>query len=90
MDRRDPGRYKLGAMLLDREDPSRVLSRLPYPLLEPNARYENEGFKSGVVYNCGTALVGDLLHVYYGGADTVVCGAWIGLDELLERLLASV
>lgn len=89
MDRSDPDRYKLGAMLLDREDPTRVLARLPYPLLEPNARYENEGFKAGVVYNCGTALLGDRLMVYYGGADNVLCGASIRLDELVGRLLAS-
>jgi predicted GH43/DUF377 family glycosyl hydrolase len=87
MDRRDPDRYKLGALLLDREDPTRVLARLPYPLLEPNARYENDGFKAGVVYNCGTALLGDRLLVYYGGADSVVCGAEINLQDLLQGLL---
>lgn len=86
MDRRDPGRYKLGAMLLDLRDPSRILGRLPYPLLEPDARYENDGLKAGVVYACGAALIGDLLHVYYGGADTVVCAATISLERLLAQL----
>lgn len=88
MDRDDPGRYKLGALLLDRDDPARVLARLPYPLLEPNARYENSGFKAGVVYNCGAVMAGGRLMAYYGGADTVVCGASIGADELLGALLA--
>lgn len=86
MDKRDPNRYKLGAMLLDGDDPTTVIARLPYPLLEPNARYENEGFKPGVIYNCGAVVLGDRLLVYYGGADAVVCGAEISLESLLQRL----
>lgn len=89
MDRKDPDRYKLGVMLLDRDDPTRILARLPYPLLEPNARYENDGFKVGVVYNCGAVLSGDELLVYYGGADAVVCGASISLAQLLGQLQAA-
>lgn len=86
MDQRDPGRYKLGAMLLDLDDPTRILARLPYPLLEPDARYENEGFKRGVIYACGAALAGDRLQVFYGGADTVVCVASVPLSHLLAEL----
>lgn len=86
MDQRDPGRYKLGAMLLDLDDPTRILARLPYPLLEPDARYENEGFKQGVIYACGAALAGDRLQVFYGGADTVVCVASVPLSRLLAEL----
>lgn len=86
MDRNDPGRYKLGVMLLDLTDPRRVLGRLPYPLLQPAARYENDGCKAGVVYACGAALIGETLHVYYGGADTVVCAATVPLRRLLAQL----
>lgn len=86
MELRDPGRYKLGAMLLDLDDPSHILGRLDHPLLQPDAHYENDGFKSGVVYACGAALIGDRLHVYYGGADTVVCAATVPLQALLAQL----
>jgi predicted GH43/DUF377 family glycosyl hydrolase len=86
MDERDPGRYKLGAMLLDGDDPFRIIGRLPHPLLEPDARYENEGFKAGVVYACGAVVIDDRLHVYYGGADSVICGAAVSLDRLLDQL----
>lgn len=86
MDRRDPGRYKLGAMLLDRAEPSRVLARLPHPLLAPDAACENEGCKAGVVYACGAVLRQGWLHVYYGGADTVVCAARVRLEALLDQL----
>lgn len=86
MDRRDPNRYKLGVMLLDIRDPALVLARLPWPLLEPNASYENEGFKAGVIYNCGAVTRGDDLYVYYGGADAVVCGGRISRAALLDCL----
>lgn len=86
MDNRDPGRYKLGAMILDFKDPSRVLYRSEKPILEPDKRYENEGFKAGVVYTCGAVIVGNQLFIYYGGADTVVCVATAELDRFLDKL----
>lgn len=89
MDKRDPDRYKIGAMLLDLKEPTKIIYRSPNPLLEPDARYENDGFKSGVVYTCGAVIIKDLLYVYYGGADTVVCAAFIKLDRLLFDLKNS-
>lgn len=89
MDRRDPGRYKLGAMLLATDDPLRVVARLPYPLLEPDARYENEGHKRGVVYCCGAVVIEEMLVLYYGGADTVVCAARLPLAVLLQELRSA-
>jgi predicted GH43/DUF377 family glycosyl hydrolase len=85
---RDPGRYKIGAMLLDLEAPTRVLARSKEPILEPEVWYENEGWKSGVVYPCGAVVMGDRLLVYYGGADKVVCVASAKLGELLDYLSA--
>jgi predicted GH43/DUF377 family glycosyl hydrolase len=82
----DPGRYKIGAMLLDLKNPSRVLSRTSEPILEPRVWYENEGWKSGVIYPCGAAVIRDRLLVYYGGADKVTCVASVRLDKLLDRL----
>jgi len=86
MDSADPDRYKLGAMILDLKDPTKVLYRSSSPILEPDEHYENQGWKSGVVYSCGAVVKdGDLL-VYYGGADKVACVASIKLSELLEDL----
>jgi predicted GH43/DUF377 family glycosyl hydrolase len=87
VDERDAGRYKIGAMLLDLKNPSKVLSRTEKPILEPQAWYENEGWKSGVIYPCGAVVVKDRLLVYYGGADKVVCVASTKLDELLDQLI---
>ena len=86
MDRRDPNRYKLGALLLSLDDPTRVVARSREPILEPDEQYENEGHKAGVVYSCGAVLVGGDLHVFYGGADTVVCVASATLDRFLDAL----
>jgi len=86
MDNRDPNRYKLGAMLLDLEDPKKVLYRSSRPLVEPNEYYENHGFKGGVIYSCGAGVVGDQLFVYYGGADMVVCVATAHLERFLADL----
>jgi predicted GH43/DUF377 family glycosyl hydrolase len=82
-------RYKIGAMLLDLKDPTKVLARSRNPILEPEAWYENEGFKGGVVYPCGAAIINKRLFVYYGGADTVVCAASVKLNGFLEQLAAN-
>ncbi len=82
----DPSRYKIGAMLLDSNDPTKVLYRANKPIIEPNEPYENEGFKAGVVYPCGAVVVKDNLFVYYGGADTVVCAASQDLNTFLKQL----
>jgi beta-1,2-mannobiose phosphorylase / 1,2-beta-oligomannan phosphorylase len=86
MDIRDPDRYKLGAMILDANDPAKVLYRSRVPVLEPDMHYENNGFKSGVVYSCGAIVKDGELYVYYGGADVVVCVAMANLDMFLEEL----
>jgi predicted GH43/DUF377 family glycosyl hydrolase len=89
MDRNDPDRYKIGAMILDLQDPTKVLYRSSGPLLEPDAVYENQGHKSGVVYACGAVVINDNLFVYYGGADTVLCAAKRNLNKLLHGIKNS-
>jgi predicted GH43/DUF377 family glycosyl hydrolase len=82
----DPMRYKVGAMMLDIDNPAKVLYRTHGPIIEPNESYENEGFKSGVVYPCGAVIVNGKLHIYYGGADTVVCAATADLNTFLDEM----
>jgi predicted GH43/DUF377 family glycosyl hydrolase len=86
VDERDPGKYKIGAMLLDLKNPEKVLYRSNSPILEPNQWYENEGFKAGVAYPCGAVIVNARLMVYYGGADTFICVASTPLDTFLKKL----
>lgn len=81
----DPGRYKMGAMLMSLEDPAQVLCRTNQPLIAPDVSYENEG-KPGVVYPSGAAVKGDDLIIYYGGGDRVVCAARTPLKKFLKNL----
>ncbi len=88
IDKRETGKYKLGAMILDKDDPTKVLYRSPHPILYPEMWYENEG-KPGVVYASGAAVVGDELFVYYGGGDRVVCMAVTHLKDFLDYLVSG-
>lgn len=81
--------YKVGAMLLDLDDPTQVLHRSRQPILEPQQWYENDGFKAGVVYPCGAVVIGQTLFVYYGGSDSYVCVATANLDQFLHQLKTS-
>jgi predicted GH43/DUF377 family glycosyl hydrolase len=87
--RDDESRYKIGAMLLDLKDPTKVLARTRSPILEPIASYENQGLKAGIVYPCGAVAISERLFVYYGGADTVVCVASVKLGHFLDQLVAN-
>ncbi len=78
--------YRLGAALLALEDPSRVLARLPDPILEPRETWEVKGDVPNVVFACGNVVVDGTLYVFYGGADRVMAVATCPLEELLDRL----
>ncbi|MFC1655387.1 hypothetical protein ACFL3C_00795 [Patescibacteria group bacterium] len=82
----DFSKYKLGVMLLDLKDPTKVLYRAKEPILEPNETYENCGYKSGVIYASGTIVKDGNLLVYYGGADSYVCVAYAPLGKFLKAL----
>ncbi len=86
IDKADPGKYKIGAMILDINDPTKILYRSPQPILTPEAHYENDG-KPGVVYASGAVIIGNNLMVYYGGGDRHVCIAETPLHELLDWLV---
>ncbi len=81
-------RYTLGALLLDLDDPARVIGHLKEPLLVP-AAHEREGYVPNVVYSCGSMIHGDHLVLPYGFADVGASFATVKMDDLLDRLLAS-
>ena len=86
-EKHDSHRYKLAAMLLDLKDPTKILYNSETPILEPDEWYENEGYKSGVIYSCGAVVKDGKLFVYYGGADKVTCVATADLDKFLKELM---
>ncbi|HEX8964860.1 MAG TPA: hypothetical protein VF820_00325, partial [Patescibacteria group bacterium] len=89
VDDRDASQYKIGAMLLDLENPLKILYWSRKPIIIPDMWYDNVGHKSGVVYPCGAVIKNNNLIVYYGGADTVVCAAKQNINEFLDLLVAS-
>ncbi len=79
-------RYCLGAVLLDLDDPTKVLARSREPLFEPVADYEKTGFFGNVVFTNGHLVRGDELTVYYGASDEVICGATFSISKILSDL----
>jgi predicted GH43/DUF377 family glycosyl hydrolase len=78
-------KYCIGAFLLDRDDPSRVIGRLREPLLKPNEN-EREGYVPNVVYTCGALVHNGELIIPYGLADHATGFATVPLNELLAAM----
>lgn len=79
-------KYCIGAVLLDLDDPTRVLGRLKNPLLMPLAN-EREGYVPNVVYSCGSMIHGKNLILPYAMNDTVTTIASISLEALIVAIL---
>jgi predicted GH43/DUF377 family glycosyl hydrolase len=77
--------YALGAILLDREDPNRVIGHLDAPLLEPTDD-ERDGYVPNVVYSCGSMIAGRHLVLPYGFSDIGTRIATVRVDDLLTEL----
>ena len=78
-------KYCIGAFLLDRDDPGKVIGRLPEPLLKPNEN-ERVGYVPNVVYTCGALLHQGELIIPYGLADHAAGFATVLLDEVLAAM----
>ena len=85
------GIYRVGLALLDLDEPTRVLRRLPTWALAPVAPYERTGDVPNVVFPCGVVHdePTDLVRMYYGAADTSICLATARLSDLLDAVLAA-
>src|SRR4029079_10928248 len=78
-------RYCIGAFLLDRDDPTKVVGRLREPLLQPSDR-EREGYVPNVVYSCGCILNGKQLVIPFAFSDSATSFATLPVAELLARM----
>jgi len=81
--------YSIGAFLLDRDDPSKVIGRLREPLLKPNLS-EREGYVPNVIYTCGALVHNGVLVIPYGMADHSTGFATVPLAEVLEAMEQEV
>ncbi len=82
---RDHSRYKVGALLLDLKDPTKVLHRASEPLIEPEEWYEND-WKPGIVYASGAVVKDGILIIYYGGGDKHIAVAYTNLEDFIDKL----
>ncbi len=77
--------YWIGALLLDLEDPSKVIGELTEPMLAPNEE-ERDGYVPNVVYSCGAMRHQDLLIIPYAVSDSSSSIATVSLSDLLSQL----
>lgn len=81
-------RYCMGAVLLDINDPYKIISRTKEPFMVPELEYELKGFFGEVVFGCGAYMQDDLITMYYGVSDTSTAScqfSWKKLKELLIK-----
>jgi predicted GH43/DUF377 family glycosyl hydrolase len=84
---RSHGVYRVGSVLLDLKDPAIIISRGTDTIFEPEEIYEKIGIVNNVVFPCGMVVIGDILYIYYGGADEVTCVATMKLSIILDALV---
>jgi len=77
--------YSIGAVLLDRDDPSKIIGRTRHPVLQAEDDDRN-GYVPNVVYTCGAMKVGDQLFMPYGISDSSIGFAFLPLKELVAAM----
>lgn len=84
------GVYRVGAMMLDLDDPTQVLARTPDPIMEPEEDYEWQGlYPHGVVFPTANVVVDGTLYVYYGCADQTIGVATADFNKLVDFVMRS-
>ena len=78
-------KYSIGAALLDKADPSKVLGRTTEPILSA-AHEDRNGYVPNVVYTCGAIRAGDDLFLPYAVADSSVCFAFVAISDILALM----
>lgn len=78
--------FGIEVVLLDLDDPYKVVGRTREPIMVPEESYEKAGNVPDVVFPTGALMDGDDLKIFYGGADTVSCVASVRLDDLLKAM----
>jgi predicted GH43/DUF377 family glycosyl hydrolase len=78
---------RLGAAMLDRNEPWRVIARSNIPLLSPRERYERIGDVPNMVFSCGALVRDGELWIYYGASDSCICIGTARIDEIVDFCL---
>ena len=78
--------YRVGAVLLDLNDPFKILARTKEFIMEPEEEYETNGYYNGCVFPTAIINKDGMLYIYYGAGDKVICLATIKEEEMLKFL----
>jgi predicted GH43/DUF377 family glycosyl hydrolase len=80
-------RYAMGALLLDADDPRKILARSAQPILEPQEPFERTGLFNETIFSCGHVELGDgRIRMYYGAADSVIAAADFDVRDIVNSL----
>ena len=78
--------FGIEALLLDINDPTKIIGRTKGPILAPEEAYELSGYISNVIFPTGALVEKDTLSIYYGAADTTTCVAYVNLTDLISSM----
>jgi len=81
--------YRAAAALLDKDNPQKLIGKLPYPLFSPNEKWEKQGVVDNVVFPTGAILKNDILYIYYGAADLRIAVKSMNIKDLLRELVSD-
>ncbi len=80
--------YRMSAMMLDINDPTKVIARCPKYIMEPEAYYEKIGlYIPNVIFPTASPVVNGIVHIYYGCCDTSIGLATVSLNDLTEYVM---
>ncbi len=78
--------FGIEALLLDIDDPKKIIGKTKGPIITPTEYYEREGYVRDVVFPSGARVVGKKLQIFYGAADTTSCIAEVSLEDLIKSI----
>ncbi|MCD4823537.1 MAG: glycoside hydrolase family 130 protein [Phycisphaerae bacterium] len=79
---------RLGAAVLDKDDPAHVLARSNIPLLSPREKYERIGDVPNMIFSCGACIKDEELFIYYGASDSCICLGTAQVEQIVDFCLA--
>jgi beta-1,4-mannooligosaccharide/beta-1,4-mannosyl-N-acetylglucosamine phosphorylase len=81
--------FRIGAAILDKNTPNKVIARTNIPILSPRTLYERIGDVNNLVYTCGAIVKNDTLMLYYGAAHSCICLGTITIKKIVENCKES-
>jgi predicted GH43/DUF377 family glycosyl hydrolase len=89
LDKHDPLSHFLALVMLDLEDPTKIIGRTKDFIMEPEYNYEKQGYYKGCVFPTGNMIIDGKLFVYYGAADKYIGLATCNANELIDFILSD-